>query len=90
MSYLYQMDMENTVPPPPYFGVAESKTSLILPIRDSGVELWGGPNERWGVLKNRAMHSVRVNMDATTRYATHTGWRGTLSVCLFFFGMNSL
>ena len=41
MSYLYQMDMENTVPPPPYFGVAESKTSLILPIRDGGVELWG-------------------------------------------------
>ena len=49
---------------PPYFGVAESKASLILPIRESGVELWGGPNERWGVLKNRAMHSARANSGA--------------------------
>ena len=47
MSHLYQMDMENTVPPP-HFGVAEFKTSLILPIRDSGVEFLGVLMSGWG------------------------------------------
>ena len=61
MSYLYQMDMENTVSPP-ISGSLNPKLHSFC--QSERVASRGGPNERWGVLKNRAMHSARANSGA--------------------------